>query len=82
MKYTPMTSPRAARLGHRPLRKYGYVIVIEPPIEHTITGDDVEGIGWVPCKPRIKKQTVHGWYKHKDAAHRRAKELNSCKQPL
>lgn len=70
--YTPMTAKRA----NYPHRNYGYVVKISPPIEHKITGEDVEGIGWVSYTPYVKKQHFHGWYKHKCDAVNRAKVMN------
>ena len=56
----------------------GYVIAIAPPIETVSTGDDVEGIGWVPHRPRTLVQKIAGWYKTKsiglDALQRYAKK--------
>ena len=70
--YTPMTAKRA----NYPHRNYGYVVKISPPIEHRITGSDIEGIGWVPCYPRIEYQHFHGWYKYKCDAAKCADAMN------
>jgi hypothetical protein len=50
---------------------------IEPPIEHIFNGMDVEGIGWHPMTPEIRKQHFIGWYKHKESAVKRANEYKS-----
>lgn len=70
--YTPMTAKRA----NYPHRNYGYVVKISPPIEHKITGQDVEGIGWWPCAPHVKTQHFHGWYKYKCDAVKCADAMN------
>lgn len=76
MKYTAMTCNRAKReLGSAP-RPYGYTLAINPPVEYTIDGVDVEGIGWVPCQPRKIVEKWQGWYKFKKDAESRAAELN------
>ena len=54
----------------------GYVVKINPPIEHKITGEDVEGIGWVPYSPYVKLQHFHGWYKYKCDAVKCADAMN------
>lgn len=71
-------SVSTAKRANYPYRKYGYVINIDPPIEHTTTGKDIEGIGWVPHRggPRKHLQRFQGWYKYKTAAVERAKQLN------
>lgn len=75
--YKAMTTKRAARLGLRPQRSYGYVVVMEPPKITAQTGEDVEGVGWVPYNPpRTHVQNFHGWYKHKDTAVKVASEMN------
>ena len=76
--YTAMTARRAQLLGLRPSRSYGYVVRIDPPIESTSTGEDIEGIGWVPHwgGPRKHVQHLAGWYKHRDRAQQRAAELS------
>jgi hypothetical protein len=70
--YIPMTAKRA----NYPHRNYGYVVKINPPIPHEVTGQDVEGIGWVPCTPFIHRQHFHGWYKYKCDAIKYAEEMN------
>ena len=77
-RYSPMTAHRAACLGLRPSRTYGYVIRIEPAVVHESTGEDVEGVGWVPHwgGPRKRTQYLFGWYKHKADAFARANQLN------
>ena len=74
--YSVLTAHRAKLLGLRPTRHYGYVIRISPPIEHTSTGEDVEGIGWVPHPERKHLQHLSGWYMRKALAERRAAALN------
>ena len=72
-KYTAMTCNRARKeLGSAP-RSYGYTIAMNPPVEWTIDGEDIEGLGWVPCIPP-KKIVVkwQGWYKDKSVAVSRA----------
>jgi len=76
MRFTAITCKRAKReLGSAP-RHYGYTLAINPPLQWTMTGRDVEGIGWVPCTPRPMVDKWQGWYKHKADAVKRANELN------
>ena len=76
--YTVMTCLQAKRkLGSAP-RNYGYTIAINPPIEHTNDGDDIEGIGWVPCHPHKIIQKWQGWYKFRSDTDQRAHELNKA----
>jgi len=71
-----MTCARAKKeLGSAP-RAYGYTLAINPPKEITIEGQDVEGIGWVPCTPRKVVQKWQGWYKYKADAVAHANALN------
>ena len=74
--YTAMTCRRAARIAPPP-RSYGYTIVISPPRQFVVEGQDIEGLGWWPYRPP-KQVTQHwrGWYKFKADAERRAAELN------
>lgn len=76
MKLNVITCARAMKtLGSAP-RHYGYTLAINPPKELRIEGQDVEGIGWVPCIPRTVVQKWQGWYKYKHDAVKRANELN------
>ncbi len=77
-KFTAITCNKARRLfgADKNLRPYGYTLMVSPPIEHTIEGNDVEGIGWVPYNPPKKViERWQGWYKHKADAVARASEL-------
>jgi hypothetical protein len=77
MKLKVMTCARAQReLGSAP-RHYGYTLALNPPLNHVIEGQDVEGIGWVPyCPPLHVVEKWQGWYKYKHLAQRRADALN------
>lgn len=77
-KLTVMTCFQAKRKFGSAPRHYGYTLAITPPIEHQVTGQDVEGIGWVPCKPYIVIQKWQGWYKFRSDAERRVEELNKA----
>ena len=72
-----MTARRAINLGLKPTRNYGYIVRIEPPIEHIKNGEDIEGIGWVPMTRAIVKQYFIGWYKHKKDATKRAEDYKN-----
>lgn len=77
MKFTAITCKRAKlELGSAP-RHYGYTLALNPPKTITITGDDIEGIGWWPYNPpKVVVQKWQGWYKYKSMAISRANELN------
>ncbi len=76
MKLTAITCARAKKeLGSAP-RPYGYTLAINPPEELTINGQDIEGLGWMPCHPRKVVLKWQGWYKYKSDAVKRANELN------
>lgn len=83
--YTAITCNKARRLfgACRNLRPYGYTVMMSPAVEHIITSDDVEGIGWVPYNPPKKFiQHWQGWYKYKKDAVARAASLNQSKMDL
>lgn len=75
---TVMTCQRAKMRGATPSRSYGYTIFIQPPIEFTTNGQDVEGIGWYPHAPKLHVQRCHGWYKYKSDAVKRVEDLAKC----
>lgn len=63
--------------GYRPChnKPFGYVVLIEPPVVHYKTCEDVEGVGlWRYPEPKKWKQYTVGWYKFKADAVRRCQE--------
>lgn len=74
-RLTVMTAHRAQLLGLKPSRDYGYVIRVEPPIVTVSHGEDIEGIGWWPHRPRQHQQHFFGWYKYKSLAESRAAQI-------
>jgi len=72
-----LTAKAAAKLGLNPIRKYGYVVRVMPPVVTEQKGIDIEGIGWWPWPEPVRLvQHLEGWYKYKADAIRRAEALN------
>ena len=79
MKFSVITCQRAEKLFGSAPRHYGYTLQIDPPKQLTLTGDDIEGIGWVPFNPpKNVTKFWQGWYKNKQLAEQRASELNEA----
>lgn len=66
--------------GYTPIhnKPFGYVIQMTPPIISFKEWEDVEGIGRVRFNPSKKvTQNIVGWYKHKNRAEERKKEVEN-----
>src|ERR1043165_2023665 len=69
-----ITAYRARRYGYTG-RGYGYVIMLDKPIETVSTGIDVEGVGFVQTLPTHHVQRFMGWYRHKSISDQRLIEI-------
>lgn len=77
-RFYVMTAKKAERLGLGPLRSYGYVVQIVPPVVTFSDGEDVEGIGWCPMPRRKNVQHFSCWCKHKSVAVKHAETLTKA----